>query len=58
MADEVKSDPKPTLEAALNDAHEKAAKKGWGDEWLKATIYVKGTNPIHDYIVVLQPGGP
>jgi hypothetical protein len=54
----IKSDPKPTLDEALKDAHKKAAAAGSAGEWHRATIYVRGDNPIRDYIVTLGVESP
>jgi len=55
----VQSDPKPTLQEAIDDAHAKAtAQLGSAGKWHEAKIYVKGTNPIRDYIVTMGEESP
>ena len=54
----IKSDVKKSLDEAMKDAHEKVAAAGHAGEWHRVRVFVKGDNPIRDYIVTLQRGNP
>jgi hypothetical protein len=46
------------LEAAFEEAWRNAKNGGADPGTYKVEIYVKTTNPIHSYIVILTPGSP
>ena len=54
----IKSDTHQSLDEAMKDAHEKVAAAGNAGEWHRMRVFVKGDNPIRDYIVTLQRGNP
>lgn len=58
MTEPIKSDKQDSLQKALDDAHEKAAAAGGTNKWHVAKIYVRGDNPIRDYIVTLGEETP